>query len=351
MSSAPATPVSIASVDLPTIDPADARPVALDPAMAAAVERSEAEMAGQPDMMHLSHEEARRLMERTARWRNAGGPRMSHTEERVIAGPRGALRLRLYRPTEQRPLPVLVYMHGGGWRVGSLDTHDRLCREFAAGTGCAVLAVDYGLSPETRFPDSLMECVAACRWAASPAGAAAGLDGARVAVAGDSAGGNLAAAAALVLRDQGQGHLLSLVVVIYGVLCSRCDTGSYRRYGDTQPFLSASRMRYYWELYARDDEARRHPWAAPLHAELAGLPPTLVSTGDVDVLHDENVLFARRLLAAGVPVQARVHRGLTHAFINLSFMVPAAAQARDEICLALRRAFRLPPPHDAGLRP
>ena len=214
-------------------------------------------------------------------------------------GLHGTIPLRLYKPLPATPgaLPVLVYFHGGGWTIGDLDTHDTLCRELANGAGCAVLAVDYRMGPEHRFPAAVDDCIAATRWAHAHA-ATLGLDATRIAVGGDSAGGNLAAAVAIAARDAGD-LPLAYQLLIYPATDMRATAPSHTSNGQGY-LLTADTIRYFHDHYITD-RAHDLDWRASplLHPDLAKLPPALVLTAGFDPLRDEGAAYAKALTDAG----------------------------------------------------
>ena len=260
-------------------------------------------------------------------------------EDRSIPGPGGDLPVRIYRPDLDAPtLPALVYFHGGGHVIGNLDTHDAVARNLCNGAGCIVVSVDYRLAPEHKFPAAAEDAFAAVVWCAAH-GAEIGIDPRRMAVGGDSAGGNLAAVAALMARDAG-GPAIRLQVLVYPVTDYACDTESYRTYSDGYGMLDARSMRWFRDHYLRD-EADRLDWrAAPLRAgDLAGLPPALVLTAQCDVLHDEGEAYAQRLRSAGVEVDHRDIPGMIHGFFAMAPAVDGAVRAQALVCGAMIHAF------------
>ncbi|HWP66844.1 MAG TPA: alpha/beta hydrolase [Candidatus Limnocylindria bacterium] len=254
-----------------------------------------------------------------------------------LPGTAGTIPARLYRPVEGGTLPLLVYFHGGGWVIGSLDTHDDVCRDLAKAAGCAVLSVAYRLAPEHRFPAAAEDCYAATRWAAAN-GAALGIDPARLAVGGDSAGGNLAAVTALMARDQ-HGPALRFQLLIYPVTCGRMDSPSIHENADGY-LLTRDAMVWFWDHYAPAKADRERPYAAPLRAaDLHGLPPALVITAEFDPLRDEGEAYARRLEAAGVPTTLRRYDGQIHGFFTMGALIDRARDALAEAASALRAAL------------
>jgi acetyl esterase len=261
---------------------------------------------------------------------------MARVEEVAIPGPAGEIAARLYVPAADgpQPLPLLVYFHGGGWVIGDLETHDSPCRFLAANAGAQVLAVDYRLAPEHPFPAAADDAFAAFSWASENA-ARFGVDPSRIAVGGDSAGGNLAAVAALTARDEG-GPVPAMQLLIYPVT----DTGRELPSRGTfaEGFLLTRRdMAYYEDRYLPPGTDRNDPKVSVLQADdLAGLPPAYVATAGFDPLRDEGNAFADRLREAGVPVTLHRHPGLIHTFVNLTAICPTARAAMLQACGALR---------------
>ncbi|MGI4953680.1 MAG: alpha/beta hydrolase [Janthinobacterium lividum] len=254
-----------------------------------------------------------------------GGPAMADTADRWIPGRGRRILCRVHRPSLDPALPVLVYFHGGGWVWSSVDTHDRLTREYAEASGCAVVSVDYALSPEAVFPQAIEECAAVVRWIGEHGGDW-GLDPTRIALGGDSAGGNLALGTALMLRDTG-GPALRGILALYPVCDADFTRPSYKRFGPGGYFLTEEKMRFYWSVYAPEDATRRNPLAAPLHGDLAGLPPTLVQLAELDVLRDEGEALAAKLKASGVATTFEVVQGVIHGYLRASARVARARQA------------------------
>ncbi|MFL1462828.1 alpha/beta hydrolase [Roseococcus sp. DSY-14] len=254
-----------------------------------------------------------------------GGPLMA--ESRDLWWPiRGRRTLvRLHRPVAGGALPVLLYLHGGGWVWGSIDTHDRLMRAYAAAAGCAVLGLDYALSPEAVFPQALEECAAALRFAAAR-GAEWGLDGARIVLGGDSAGANLAAATALLNAEAADPVPLRGLLLNYGVFDHDLDTPSYREFAAGYG-LTRDKMRFYWDAYCPDPLARLSPLASPLRGDLSVLPPTLLHVAELDVLASENHAFAEKLRQAGVKLELEVFPGTVHGFLRAQGRVGATDRA------------------------
>jgi acetyl esterase len=258
-----------------------------------------------------------------------GGPAMAEVADRWVAVHGRRIFCRVYRPAVDRPLATMVYFHGGGWVWASVDTHDRLVREYCAAGAVAAVSVDYALSPEAKFPQALEECVAVVRHVAAH-GADWGLDTGRLLLGGDSAGGNLALASALALRDTG-GPALRGLLTAYPVCDSRLDTPSYQEFGGGEFGLSRERMAFYWNVYVPHAADRAHPWAAPLRADLAGLPPVLVHLAELDVLRSEGEALVAKLRAAGVAVETRSFPGVVHGFLRA---MESVSKARDAVAQA-----------------
>jgi acetyl esterase len=231
----------------------------------------------------------------------------------------GDVRVRIIRPPDAAgTLPVILYLHGGGWVLGNADTHDRLVRELAVGTGAAVVFVDYDRSPEARYPVALEQGYATAQWIVRE-GAANQLDPDRIAVAGDSVGGNMTAALALMASERGDVRFVHQSMY-YPVTDAAMDTGSYQQFAEGY-FLTAKAMAWFWDAYLPQVERRSEPFASPLRAseeQLAGLPPALVIVDEADVLRDEGEAYAARLRAAGVAVTTVRYDGITHDFMMLN---------------------------------
>jgi acetyl esterase len=264
-------------------------------------------------------------------------------EQRTIPGGRkGSIGIRIVRP-ENAPAepPVIMYFHGGGWVLGSFNTYDRFVRELVNGTGTALIFVEYSLSPEERYPVALEECYAATRWV-SENGAALAVDASRMALAGDSAGGNLAAAVCLLAKERGGPRILGQTL-IYPATGSSFDTPSFHEFGHGY-YLTAEASRWFWHQYAPDRSADNDPHACPLAAsieQLAGLPPALIITGECDVLRDEGEGYARKLMLAGVSVACSRYLGVVHGFIGVNALAEseparaAVSQINHWICQRL----------------
>ncbi|WP_217429783.1 alpha/beta hydrolase [Sphingomonas bacterium] len=265
----------------------------------------------------------RRIAERVReRWR-AGGPAMHEVRDFAAAG----LRMRLYLPKAQPRLPAMIYVHGGGWTLFSIDTHDRLMREYAARAGVAVIGFDYSLSPEHKYPVALEEVAGGIDWVLGDADRL-GIDPARVLIGGDSAGANLSVTASLLRRERGRPPLAGMVLN-YGAFDPE-PTESYDRYGGAAFPLSVDEMDDFWANYVTAPAQLRDPLVAPLRADLAGLPPTFVAIAECDILAGCNRAFAHKLAAAGVAVEAITYRGATHSFLEAVSIAPLAARAIED---------------------
>ena len=262
---------------------------------------------------------------------------MARVENLTIDLPGRNLAARLYVPIGVKP-GLTVYFHGGGWVLGTLETHDGTCRALARSSGAAILSVAYRLAPEHRYPAAVDDCYDATVWAAAHAGDLS-VDAARLAVAGDSAGGNLAAAVAIRIRDEG-GPALAHQLLVYPVTDTRFDTGSYRANGGGNYFLSTAGMERFWSAYLGDLPVSEAPLAAILHTpDLANLPPATVITAEYDPLRDEGQAYAARLIAAGVAVDAPLAPGMIHGFFAMFEIAPAAQGWIDHAGTNLAAAF------------
>ena len=282
--------------------------------------------------------EARAQMEATARARKAEASPVARIEERLIPGPGGDIRLRLYWPDAAAPLPIIVYYHGGGHVIGSLDTHDFVARNLSAGAEALVASVDYRMGPEHKFPAAVEDSFAALQWVHANA-ESLGADPGRIGVHGDSAGANLAAVAALFARDAGRPRL-RLQSLVYPVADYRLSSASYEKYGQGCGVLTKAAMTWFRDHYLRApadaDDWRASPIKAP---SLAGVAPAIVVTAECDVLHDEGAGYAEALRHAGVAVEYREYPGMIHGFFGMVPMVDDAMNAQRQVWAAFRRAF------------
>ena len=263
---------------------------------------------------------------------------MAEVRDLAAPGPLGPIPLRLYRPAGvASPAPTLVYLHGGGWVIGDLDTHDVLCRQLADEAGCVVVAVDYRMGPEHRFPAAPDDCIAATRWLQAQAGAL-GLDATRFAVGGDSAGGNLAAVVCLAWRDAGEAVPLAFQLLIYPATDMRAGAPSHTSNGQGY-VLTSDTIAYFQGHYLGRDQLTDWRASPLLHGNLAGLPPALVLTAGFDPLRDEGRQYADALSAAGSTAQYVCFERQIHGFITMGRVIAEANTAVGLCALALRRAL------------
>jgi acetyl esterase len=258
-------------------------------------------------------------------------------ENLAIPGPGGEIPLRVYTPHGPAPHPAMVYFHGGGWVVCNLDTHAVVCAAIARRAGAVVVAVDYRLAPEHKFPAAVEDCYAATQWVAENA-ERFGIDPQRITVGGDSAGGNLGAVISLRSRDEG-GPRIAAQALVYPVTdLSSFDKPSYSEFADGY-HLSRAQMEWFRDHYLAKPEDGLNPLASPLLAgDLAGLPPALIITAECDPLRDEGEAFARRLKEAGAVVQCTRYPGMIHPFFSLCGAIPQAYEAIDEVAAWVRNA-------------
>lgn len=294
-----------------------------------------------PRVETLSPREARKLMDASTLLLGEP-PAVERVESFDVPGPGGAIPVRLVVPrgvgeAAALPVPVLVFFHGGGWVTGSIKTHDVLCREIASRSGWAVASVDYRLAPEHPFPAAIDDAQAATLWIAEHA-KDFGLDPSRIAVGGDSAGGNLAAVVALRLRGKTP-HPLAYQLLIYPI--TDCDLNSPSYLENAEGYmLTRSAMAWYWDQYVPDLAKRVDPDVSPLRApDLSGLPPALVITAGFDPLRDEAVVYAGKLKEAGVAVEHLAYPGMIHGFLRRHAVFKTADTAIDDIAGALKRAL------------
>lgn len=307
----------------------------LDPEVKAMLEQ----MQGMPPMHTLPVDVVRAgTLQMAEAMKALPKPAIKGSVDRTIPGPAGDLPVRVYTPEGTGPFPLVMFFHGGGFVICNLDTHDGMCRHLCAGGGAVVVSVDYRLAPEHKFPAAPDDCVAATRWAAAHA-AELGADPSRIVVAGDSAGGNLAAVVALRLRDEG-GPALCGQLLFYPVTDHyQADTASYRENAEGYG-LTRDAMIWFWDHYLNGPDDIDHPYASPLRApSLAGLPPALVISAEYDVLRDEAELYAGRLQDAGVPVQLTRYDGVHHGFASSAGALAKADRAMEEASAWLRERF------------
>jgi len=304
----------------------------LDPQARAMIDRTNA--LNLPPTREMTPAQARE----SVRQRSAALPReeVASVRDHTVEVEGGTITVRVFTPRGATPKPALVYFHGGGWVTGDIDTHEGICRTLANAADCVVASVDYRCAPEHQFPTAAEDAYAATRWVAEHA-RELGVDARRIAVQGDSAGGNLAAAVALMARDRG-GPALSFQVLVYPV--TDCDFARPSCVENAEGYLlTTDSMQYYWDCYAPGD-TRLNPYASPLRAKsLAGLPGALVITAEYDPLRDEGEAYARALAAAGVSVAHSQYPGMIHAFYRFTNVLDAARAAVAETVAALQKAW------------
>lgn len=306
--------------------------MALDPQARQFIQRL-AEKSG-PPLAELGPDDVRRALASNP----TGTPEpVAATEARAIPGPHGDIPVRIYRPTRASALPALVYFHGGGWVAGNLDSAEAACTRLANRAGAVVMSVDYRLAPEHKFPAAVDDCQAATQWVAEHA-ETLDIDAARIAVGGDSAGGNLAAVVSLLARDAG-GPAIVAQLLFYPAMQHAFDTVSHRENGRDY-YLTTELMTWFWNHYLNDESEGRDVRASPLLAhDASGLPPALVVTAEFDPLRDEGEAYAARLDAAGTPATLRRYDGQIHSFVTRPGVMDAGARAIDESAAYLRDIF------------
>jgi acetyl esterase len=256
-------------------------------------------------------------------------PALAHIEDRIIGG----VPVRVYWPHSVNPLPIVVYFHGGGWVLGDIETYDGLCRALAMSSGCIVASVEYRLAPEHPYPAPLDDCYAVTKYISEHAGEF-NADPEHLAVAGDSAGGNLAAAVTLLARERG-GPAIHFQLLIYPATDYSADDGSVQEYAEDH-FLTRAGMRWFWRQYVPEAEHGLHHLVSPIKAkDLSGLPPAFVITAECDVLRDQGEAYARRLEDAGVPVKLNRYNGTIHAFFMMGGVLETGQRAMADAGAAL----------------
>lgn len=306
--------------------------MSLDPQIAAIIEQLD---GGFPPVHEMSGGEARALI-RSRLVPPAQPESIGEVADRSVEGQGGPIPVRVYRPEAVGPLPIVVYAHGGGFVFCDLDSHDGLCRNIANLVPAVVVSVDYRLAPEHSWPAAAEDVYAVTCWASDHA-AALGADPGRLVVAGDSAGGNLAAVTAVLARDRG-GPMPAAQLLLYPVIAADFDTESYRLFGQGY-YNPKPALQWYWDCYVPSFEDRAHPYATPLNADLHGLPPAVVVVAGHDPLRDEGLAFGAALEAAGVPTVQLRYEGGIHGFMTMP-MLDIAHEARKEAAAALADLLR-----------
>jgi acetyl esterase len=311
------------------------------PVLEPAAEEFAGATANPPYLFDLGPDKGREVVDEVQSGEIAA-PDVDVTDMTVPGGRSAAVSVRVLRPLGTTgPLPVIVYIHGAGWVFGNAHTHDRLIRELAVGANAAVVFPNYSLSPEAKYPTAIEEAYAVAQWVTQH-GVGENLDPARIAIAGDSVGGNMTAALTLLAKQRGDVSFAQQVL-FYPVTDASFDTDSYHQFAEGY-FLRRDAMQWFWDQYTIDPAQRAEITASPLRAsleELAGLPPALVITGEADVLRDEGEAYAAKLRAAGVPVTAVRYRGIIHDFVMLNALrdTHAATAAIAQANATLRTAL------------
>ncbi len=307
----------------------------MDPQCVAVVEMMQ--QSGRPQVHQVSVEEARANYRQTPIVLGGKTEQVASIEDRLIESDGLSIPTRIYKP-EGENLPILVFYHGGGFVIGDLETHDKLCRSLTRRTGCMTIAIDYRLAPEHPFPAAVEDCVAALNWVAAHA-AELGGDASRIAVAGDSAGGNLSAVAALLARDNG-GPALKMQLLIYPGTAAARDSASHANMPNA-PILPKEVMEYFHNQYLGTTERVEDIRFAPLSAnDHSNLPPAEIIVAGFDPLRDEGVAYGEKLKAAGGQTNVTNYGGMIHAFVQMPGAIAVGDQAIDQCASALRRAFR-----------
>jgi acetyl esterase len=293
-------------------------------------------MKSAPSFSELTPTAARKQMNDMRALRNAAPVAVANVEDRKIPGPAGSIPVRVYTPAGKGPFPVLVFYHGGGFVIGDLESHDGLCRALTNGAGCVTVAVDYRLAPEAKFPAAVEDCYAATRWVSENA-AQLNADANRLAVGGDSAGGNLSAVISIMARDAKSPKIM-FQLLIYPATDITCSAPSHRT--NTEYVLTPGDIRWFMGHYLRNDADIRNPQASPsFAASFNGLPPALIITAEFDPLRDEAEDYGQKLRAAGVAVQVSRYEGMVHGFVSMGDMLDKGKQGAAEAAAALKKAF------------
>jgi acetyl esterase len=312
--------------------------VPFDPQVQAIHDRLERDRV--PNLYTLSIADARAADLRAAQADAGQAEPVASVTDRTIPGPAGPQPVRVYQPGGAGPRPVLVYFFGGGWSLGTLDTCDGVCRMLTNAAGCVTVAVSYRLAPEHKFPAAVEDCYSGAAWVAVHA-AELGGDPDRVAVAGDSSGGNLAAAVALLARDRG-GPQFTHQLLVYPSTDYQAGTQSMREINDPH-FFNPKAVEWYWGLYLATPQDGANPLASPLRApDLSRLPPATVITAEYDPLRDEGERYAARLADAGVPVEVSRYDGMPHAFFTMTGVLDVAREAVRYAAARLLESFAAP---------
>jgi len=308
----------------------------LDPKIKAFIDQ--AASSGAPPLSSLTPQQARAAFR--GLFESFGGtpPPVAKSEDRAIPGPAGDIGVRIYTPEGKEPFPALMFFHGGGWVIGDLDTHDPLCRALTNAARCVTVAVDYRLAPEHKFPAAAEDCYAVAQWVTRN-GAAVGANPVRIAVGGDSAGGNLAAAVSLMARDR-KDLQIAHQLLMYPALDASLQTKSMSDCAEGY-LLTRADMVWFWGHYLRSDADRSNPYACPSAAkDLKRLPPATVITAEFDSLRDEGETYAKRMEQAGVRVICKRYDGVTHGFMSMTGFLDQGRKAVEEAAAHLRASLK-----------
>ncbi|CAF1011665.1 unnamed protein product [Rotaria sordida] len=281
-----------------------------------------------PALDSLSVDELRRVTAIVRAPWTEGGPTMNRIEEKYVGD--YSTRIRIYYPDDSQILPALIYIHGGGWTIFSLDTHDRLMREYAGRGRIVVIGVDYSLSPEVKYPRAINEIVSVVQWLRKQNSAELSIDVCRIAIGGDSAGANLSIATNLRLRDLNERVLMGQLLNYGAYDRVRPESNSCVRYDGPRYRLTVDEMHFFQKNYVRDERDFDDPLVCPLHADLRGLPPSFLAIAECDVLADENRAMAQALRNANVEVEERVYQGATHSFLEAVRIATISDRALNE---------------------
>jgi acetyl esterase len=307
----------------------------LDPQMKAILDQAAA--LGAKPFHSMTPPEARAALETLFEAFRGQPKEVAKTEDRKIPGPAGDIPIRIYTPAGGGPFGALVFFHGGGWVIGSIETHDVTCRDLTAGAGCVTISVGYRLAPEHKFPAGLEDCYAATKWVADNA-RSLNVDANRIAVGGDSAGGNLAAVIPQMARDHG-GPKIAFQLLIYPATDCADQTPSQHEFTEDGYILSRRDMEWFYGYYLAASE-RTNPYACPALAKsFANLPSAFVLTAEFDPLRDEGENYAEALRKAGVMVKAKRYDGVCHGFVSMAALLDAGKRAVAECCAELRAAI------------
>jgi acetyl esterase len=306
----------------------------LDPQAKAVIDQFTA--AGKPDFATMTPPQARQVM--SEMFKSPVPPlEVGKVVNRTVQGPAGEIPVRVYTPKGNGPFPVLAFYHGGGWVIGDLESHDPVCRALTNAANVVTVSIDYRLAPEHKFPAAPEDCYAATKWIADNA-AALGADGKRLAVGGDSAGGNLAAVVSLMARDRGTPKI-DFQLLVYPAT-DRAETKSHVSFAEGY-FLTRASMHWFWNHYLKDERDKTNPYASPLRArDLGGLPPALVITAEFDPLRDEGQAYAAKLKEAGVPVTYTQYDGMIHGFFSMGDVLDKGKKALAQAAEALKTALK-----------